>query len=224
MAVITWPASLRARSMNPHPRSRVTSGGRSLAGIEQRVASDAGYWALSIDGIRVNTRERAADYRWLIARLRAGDDVVVPVCDLYKPVGARGGATTVTLGADAALRATMLQLVAAGVDIGVGHHLSIAGRLYMVDGVTAGPSEALLINPIATDTAFLDQPWSDAVAGSVSYTVSIFPPLRASAAAGAPATFKDLTMVCRLDDMASGDLDLDLGRFGNPGLALVESF
>lgn len=224
MAMITWPAALRASSMNPHPRSRVVSGGRSLAGIEQRVMSDAGYWSLAIDGIRVNTRERASAYRWLIARLRAGDDVVVPVCDLYKPVGARGGATTVALGADAALRATALNLVAAGVDIAVGHHLSIAGRLYMVDGVTAGPTEPLLLNIPALDLPFYDEPWADTVAGSVAYSVSIFPPLRGAAPAGSAVSFNDLTMVCRLDDMANGDLDLELGRFGNPSLALVEAF
>lgn len=223
MAVIAWPSALRARSMNPHPRSRVVSGGRSLAGIEQRVASDAGYWSLSIDGIRVNTRERAAAYRWLISRLRADDEVVVPVCDVYKPVGARGTASSITLSSSAALRATTLALTVSGVDIEVGHYFSIANKLYMIDAILSGPTDSLLINPIATDTNFLDEPWTDSVSGSVAYSVSIFPPLRSSASSGAAVTFNNLAMTCRLDDISSGDLELDLGRFGSPSLSLVEA-
>ncbi|WP_156410532.1 hypothetical protein [Bosea sp. Root381] len=50
------------------------------------------------------------------------------------------------------------------------------------------------------------------------------PPLRSAVSGGAIADFKNLRLRCVLQDLGDGDLSLDLGRFGNPSLTLVESF
>jgi hypothetical protein len=222
---INWPASLKARSMNPHPRGLSRSGGRSINGSEQRVASDAGYWALTVSGMVIRSRETAAAYRSLIARLRMSEPVIVPVCDLYRPVGSGLGSSEIWVASNAALRATTLALAVSGIDVQAGHHLTIDGRLYLITEVIYGPTIAPLENRLVLDEPWADNvPWTDAASAAATYQVKVFPPMRAAVASGTAVSFRNLTMIARLEDMASGDLDLDLGRFGTPSLSLIEYF
>lgn len=221
---ITWSELLRARSSDAHLRNFARSGGRSLSGREQRAFSDAGFWTIVKSGLVINTRERAAAYRAMIARLRQGEDILVPLCDLYTPLGSRLATASSVLAADAALRATGVSLIVSGLDLAAGHYFSIGDRLHLVTEIVSGPSEPPLINQLVSDSAWSDAlPWADAVAGGSAYTVRILPPLRAAAPAGTAASFSDLKLRCELQDLAAGDLDLDLGRFGTPSLTFIES-
>jgi hypothetical protein len=224
MATITWPAVLKARSWDAHLRNMMASGGRSGTGRDQRVVGDGGFWEVAISGIRVSNREETAAYRALIARLRAGDDILVPVRDLYQAVGARLTGSVAALSANAALRATTLSLTVTGVDVQPGHHLTIGDRLYLVTETVSGPPAPPLINQFVTGGPIASNvPFVTAVTGSAAYTVKVLPPTRADLTAGEPARFDDLLVRCVLKDPADGDLDLALGRIGAPSLTFIES-
>ena len=223
MATITWPDALKARRWDAHLRNSRSSGGRSATGREQAVYSDAGFWEVSIGGIRISERVEAASYRAMIARLRAGDDILLPLCDLYQAVGSRLSTAAATLSADAHLRSMALSLTVTGVDIQPGHHLTIGDRLHIVTEVTSGPESPPLLNQVASDSPWSDAlPWSDATAASSAYGIKILPPLRADYASGDPVSFRNLLVRCVLKDPTSGDLELDLGRFGAPSLTFIE--
>lgn len=221
---VTWPSVLKARSWNAHLRNMVASGGRSPTGRDQRVYSDAGFWEISIAGIRIHNREEAVAYRALVARLRAGEDIIVPLCDLYQAVGSQSLDASASLSANAALRTTTLALTVSGVDVAAGHHMTIGDRLHLVTQVLSGPASPPLLNQLVSDSAWSDAlPWADTVAGSATYSIKILPPLRADLSAGEPVRFRDLLVRCVLKEPGDGDLDLDLGRFGAPSLTFIES-
>lgn len=221
---IEWNPTLRARASEPVLRNLSVSGGRSPTGREQRVVGDAGFWIVPMRSIVVNTREKAAAYRAMVARLRQGEDILLPICDLYAPRGARSSAAAISLTSNAALRATQVDLTCVEVDIRAGHYFTIADRLYLITKVISGPASPPFLNAVATDTPLRDdEPWTDATAGSASYVVNITPPLRSAAAAGQSVSFHNLALRCVLQDLNDGDLDLDLGRFGTPSLTFIES-
>lgn len=220
---VIWNDQLRCRRSDAHLRNFARSGGRAMSGRERRVFSDAGFWIVAKAGIVVNTRERVAAYRAMMARLRQGEDILVPLCDLYRPVGALLPTSGALLSAPAALRAIRLNLLVSGVDLLAGQYLSIGDRLHLVTAIVARPSTPPLVNPVPIDAPFRDEPWVDAAAASAAYTVDILPPLRAAAAAGAPVSFRDLKLRCVLRDLDDGDLELDLGRTGQPSLTFIES-
>lgn len=224
MTITVWPEILKARIWDPHLRNLASSGGTSATGRTQRIFGDAGLWEVRVSDIAVRNRAQAAAYRALIARLRTGEDILLPVRDLYAAVGSRVASASATLAGDAALRATEIALSVSGIDVEPGHHLTLGDRLHLVTEVVAGPTEATLLNQLVSDSAWSDAlPWSDTVDGSVAYTVKLLPPLRAAAASGNPVQFKNLALRCVLKDTGDGDLDLDLGRLGRPSLTFIES-
>lgn len=222
---VSWPAVLEARSWNANLRNMMASGGRSSTGRDQRVFSDAGFWEISISGIRIRNREEATAFRAMVARLRAGEDILVPLPDMYAPLGSRTNGAAAYLDADAPLRATEIRLTATGAEITAGSYFSMGDRLYLVTDVVSGPATPLLLNQIATDSKWSDSlPWSDAVAGTIGYqSVRALPPLRSAYAAGTDVRLRDLLVRCVLKDPSDGDLDLDLGRFGTPSLNFIET-
>lgn len=223
--VMTWSSQLRSRARNPHLRSGFRSGGRSLSGIEQRVVGDP-YWELAISGIKVSNAGEALAYRSLIAGLREGEAVIVPVCDAYLPVGSAGNGSAAVMAANAPLRATEISLNVSGMDLQAGHYLSLGGeRLHLIKAVVSAPSAPPYLNQVATDSPWDDRvPLADAVAAVATYVVKITPPLRAAAPVGTPVAMRDLRLRCVIRDAADGDLELDLGRLGRPTLTLVEDF
>ena len=221
---VTWPSVLEARSWNANLRNMMASGGRSPTGRDQRVFSDAGFWDIEINSIRIHLREEAAAFRAMVARLRAGEDILVPLPDMYRPIGVGSNDVVVTLSANAALRATQLSLTVAGMDINAGNYLTIGDRLHLITEIVSGPGSPPLLNQLVSDSAWSDDlPWVDAVAGSAAYVVKILPPLRAAQTSGTAVNFRDLVVRCVIKDPSDGDLDLDLGRLGTPSLNLLES-
>lgn len=224
MTIETWPAGLKARIWDPHLRNLAASGGTTPTGRTQRVFGDAGLWEIRVSDIVVRDRQQAAAYRALIARLRTGEDILLPVREFYGPVGGRLANASVALTANTPLRATEVALTVAGVDVVEGAHFTVGDRLHLVTRVVSGPSAPPLLNQLVSDSPWSDDvPWVDAVAGASIYTVKILPPVRFDLSAGEPVRFRDLLVRCVLKDVADGDLDLDLGRFGRPSLTFIES-
>lgn len=224
---ITWPAVLEVRRCNPNLRNSFKSGGRSISGIEPRVVSDAAYWEVAIAEIMIQERDEARAYRGMLARLRDGEAIELAIFDAYVPVGAESSAASAIFVSSAALRATEATIQVTGIDVEDGHHFSIGDRLHLITQIVAGPTDPPLINPVITDTEWLDEPWTDdGAAASAQYQIKFRPPLRTAVAAGAAIRFSDLTLRCVIKDAAAtdGDVDLDLGRLGNPSLAFVEDF
>ena len=224
MTILQWPDVLKARVWDPHLRNLAVSGGRTLTGREQRVFGDAGLWVIRVSDVVVRNREQAAAYRALIARLRAGEDILLPVRDLYQPLGVRSPDAAVKLKNAAPLRATQVDLNVAGVAVEAGHHLTIGDRLHLVTEVVTGPAVPPLLNQLVSGAPWSDAlPWSDAVDGSADYAVRLLPPLRSDQPAGVTCSFRNLRLRCVLQELADGDLDLDLGRLGRPNLNFIES-
>lgn len=222
---IIWPAVLEARRCSPNLRNAFRSGGRSISGIESRVISDAAYWEVSISEIRIHERDEARAFRSMVGRLRAGEAIEVAIFDAYLPDGAESSLSLATLASPAALRATQITVNVTGIAVEDGHHFSIGDRLHLITEVISGAGASSHINPVITDTAWLDEPWTDdATASSAQYQIKFKPPLRAEVAAGTAVRFKDLTLLCVVKDPLDGDPDLDLGRLGAPSLTFIEDF
>lgn len=221
---VTWPSVLEARSWNANLRNMMASGGRTPTGRDQRVFSDAGFWEISITGIRIHNQEEAAAYRAMIARLRGGEDILVPLQEVYTAIGARLTATEVSLSADAALRDTQIALTAEGVKVEAGYHLTIGDRLHLVTEIVSAPGSPPLVNQFVTGGPISGAvPFVSAVTASAAYAVKVLPPLRADYESGESVRFRDLLVRCVLKDPNDGDLDLDLGRLATPSLIFQES-
>ncbi len=214
------PAALKARRTLVTLRGASVSGGRSLSGVEQRVMRDAGYWSITLSEVVVKTREQAWAWQAMHARLRQGEPMIVTLCDPYR--APLDPANPVTLVAAAALRASVVDVVGTLADLAPGQRFSISGRLHQIVEVQSETSARVgLVLAVAADLAWSDgETWRDDAIWSSR--IRFAPPLRAPAPAGAVCDFRTLRVLVRLDDMASGDLDLEFGRFARPSLSLVE--
>lgn len=223
MTALAWPAGLNFRSVAPELAGMTIGGGRALSGTEQRTLRHPGFWQVRVAGIAVNTAARAKAYRVLIARLRAGDTVDVPVPDPYRPVGGGLAGAAVTASA-ASAGATTLAVTVSGPDVDPGHYVSIAGRLHLVTEVTSGTGIGTF-NQLVTGSPWDDAvPWVDAPTVAAATTLRLLPPLRAAVSSGAALTFDRPVITCRLASPDTGALTLDVLRFGSADLDLVEAF
>ncbi len=222
---IAWPSVLvPADGSPPELRNASKGGGRTVSDTEQRVFSDAGHWEINYKFPIWTTAHQLA-WRAVVPRLRAGEDILVRVFDKCRPDGVAGGAWAAAVSADAAVRATTVHLVTVNVKLGWGVHFCIGQRLYRVmEVVSETPATSI------SDWFTTGAPWSDsgvwvddASAGGAAYVVKILPPLRAAVTSGAAVEFEDLVCLCMLADMSSGDLSLDLGKFGAPSIAFAEA-
>lgn len=224
MYALPWPPQLRARSVSFAMDSPSRSGGRSLAGIEQIVASGVGLWRASLD-IAVRREHEALAWRALLAGLqgRAGT-VLVPTRQAYRPVDrngsplspcdvagygggsfnfdlsgfGQGALTHATLASPAALGATQIAVTLVNGDgPRPGHYFGIGERLYLVSAV-----------------------WRETTAGPTQ--VRFWPRLREAAPAGERVILDRPVCLMRLAEDASGAATLDLGRFADVSLSFVE--
>ncbi|MGA0564178.1 hypothetical protein ACO2RV_17165 [Ancylobacter sp. VNQ12] len=211
---IQWPEALKPRSMSHELRSFVLSGGRSIAGTEQRVFAGVGRWEITYE-VPVHTRAQALAWRALLARLRAGEDVSAKVFDMWRAVGSSDSATVT---AAASKGATVIAVDPAGATVEPGLHFSISGRLYRILDIQVDEGGDWEDGEGWSDAeAWPDEDFGDGI------SLRILPPLRAAVAASQPVSFSDLRCLCVIGDMQGGDLDLDLGRFATPTITLVEA-
>lgn len=223
--MITWPSSLLpATDVELSLQGRTTTGGMSVSGISQLVKTDhGGLWRFVFSGIYLRTKDQVRAWRALEGQLDGGaTKLVVPICDLRhapRPDGALPGdavphsddtyfsddtgyvsgiMSAVTVGA-AALGASSL-----GIDVLVGSDL-MGGEHFTIDHPTEGPRMYRVIS-VGDDT------------------ISIRPTLREAVADGEVIDFDRPRCTMRLAGSDTMNLNLQLGRFGQVGVAFVEAF
>ncbi|TCK28182.1 hypothetical protein EV667_2180 [Ancylobacter aquaticus] len=216
---IEWDETLRARSTTVNPRGGWTSGGRSLSGAEQRTYSDAGYWSITCT-VPIRKREQALAWRAMKARMGMAEPLRFKMCELWRPEGAADA--TVLLESAAAARTTQISLASSNdpaLELRAGHYFSVSGeRLHLITRVISHDEELQYWDE--EDTWVDPSPWWEGVL--ITDAVAIFPPLRGALAGGTAVNFSDLVCLARPEEATSGDLDLDLGRFADVTLTLVE--
>lgn len=226
--VLALASSLVPRSESWRLANSARSGGLSLTGGEQLVAAIAGRWEATLS-LPVHSDAQILALRALLAGLdgRSGTLLVGPrdcrrvpwAVDAYgrkiSPKLRRNPSLDGTPYADApnladtlvvatlsgahAIGATTAVIaVATGSPPKPGNYFEIASRLYLITEVTAQVG--------------------------INTTVKFRPRLRADAAAGAVVDLVSPVCTMRLADDASGWPDLDLGRFADVSLNLVEAF
>lgn len=201
---LPWPIDSRGRPIRAaqtdlHLESLSRSGGQSVTGQEQIVASPAGRWVgrmilPAMDAVTLR------NWRAFVAKMRGRyGSALIPVCEAdRRPFPLGGPAITVTAAA-APINATSLVLtVTTGSAIIEGHLFSIAGRLYNV--------------------------MQSIPAGGGVYNVDISPWLRAAISAGTACEFTNPTCLMRFATDAEGKLDLMAGIIAHPEINLVEAF
>lgn len=218
-------------ALSPHLRPRnsfyelkglVSSGGRVADGREQRVQDDVGFWRV-IYSFAIRNRAQALAYRNLVRRLRAGESIVATVFDNWTANPSPAIGLEAKLAADADLRATTIQLATVGLALEEGVSFSIGDRLYSITEIV---SHAVSVVHHTPDAEVPDPavPYPDnPPAYPDQWTVKILPPLRSDVAANTPADFINLRCLCVIENVTDGDLDLDLGFFGDPTLSLIET-
>lgn len=222
-----WPVLLRPRVVTFSKAFTTRSGGKSLAGTELVVASNAGHWQAELT-IPVNAREREDQVlalRALSAQLqgRVGE-VLVPVFDVCRPRNGQGrmvsGHLSATLGGEvlwdnsgfgqtepvyaevtslAPLGASQIQMtILDGEGIRPGQYFGLGERVYLASHV------------------YRDEPGDP-------QTVHFWPTTREAVPAGTQILFG--TMVCRMRQMedSGADVALDFLRFGEATLRFEEA-
>lgn len=221
MTISTGLSWIKLRKCSPNLRGMTLSGGRAISGVEQVVAGVAGYWETTYSEIAVHDHETARKYRALLARLRAGELIALPIKDPYMTPAT----VTATVAASAALRATTIQIAVLGVDPVEGMYFSIGDRLYAITEVTVAPGDGAAFVPWNDGQVWEDTGvWNDSgLHTSQTFTVKFQPPLRDAAASGATVDFSNLRVLSRIKSAADGDIDYDIGRFATPTLVFVET-
>lgn len=221
---IAWPSILVPQRASPELRNLTRSGGRVSGGREQRVLGDAGFWAVTVSGIYIRNRAAAMAYRAMIARLREGEDILVPLFDVFVPLGAEASNSAAALVSAATLRATTVTIRSTGIEIVEGSFFSADNRLHVVTEVTSAPPSPPFQNRLVNDEPWNDdQPWTDSYTASGFYTVKITPPLRTNYPAGQPLLFAGVQLRCVIDRTTDGDLDIEPAGIGFADLNFVES-
>lgn len=222
-----WPDILVSSTESPpHLRNAAKSGGPGLEGGEQRAFSPGSIkWEIRYDNVKVTTRAQTLAWISTVDRLRAGEEVIATIPNrwradhFFSPDSAAASAGAYAAGA------VEMDIAATGITLAPGVMFSFENRLYRISRIVAEVSSLSLVDIILSD----EREWSDSAAwvedgsGGPLYTVRILPPLRQPVADNAALNFQTLTCLCVIDDMASGDLTLDLGRTGSPSLALREA-
>lgn len=223
---ITWPSAIFPAKALFHPENQSRSGGLSLTGSEQFTVSNAGRWRAKLT-MPLLSDQSILSWRSFVSLMegRAGT-VLVPKWDNYgvRDSNGREMSEVQTIGFDdgglnfdlsgfsqsddvlhaqlaipAAAGATQLSIIVNdGPGPRPGQYIGIGDRLYLVqlawEVVEGGPIQA-----------------------------QVWPRLRRSAAMAERVILDRPVCLMRFASDQTGELDLDMGRWGAPGLELVEA-
>lgn len=220
---IDWPAAVFPKSAMFHPDNTSRSGGLSMTGSEQITVSNAGRWRATATA-PVLTEESVLAWRAFVSMMegRAGT-VLVPKWDNYGVRNMNGRAFTdatiagyadglnfdlsgfgrsdfehAHMSVSAALNATRLSVnIADGVGPRPGQYIGLAQRLHMVQAA-----------------------WEMVEGGPLQ--LQVWPRLRANAVMGQRVILDRPVCLMRFASDQTGELELDMGRWGQGGLELVE--
>ncbi len=224
MTIYDWPASLAPRAGGFFRRGMTVAGAPSLTGLTQVGQADAGFWTARYDSVPLASPAIVRAYRALAARLEGGGNLVrVPVFDRVQTPWATPGVesttpTDYTDGTDftdgtAFYERTIRITLQAAVSRGVTQIVATIDNAGTIEGgeyFTLG--ERLHIIREVLSTSGSDQTWW------------IWPKLRQNYAAGLFLGFDAPACLMRQASEADGDLMLEFGSRGFPGMAFVEAF
>lgn len=223
--MITWPSGLfPATDVELSLQGRTTTGGMSVSGISQLVKTDhGGLWRFVFSGIYLRNKDQVRTWRALEGQLDGGaTKLVVPICDLRhapRPGGALPGPsvphsddtyfsddTGYVSGVMSAVTVGAATLGASSISVNmlVGSDL-MGGEHFTIDHPTEGPR---LYRVITVD----------------GDSVGIRPTLREAVASGEVVDFDNPRCTMRLAGAEAMNLNLQLGRFGQVGVAFIEAF
>lgn len=223
MATIRWPDTVlspRGISVDIAPRS--LSGPASISGAVQVVASDAGIWKVTFEGIPVVNEQKVKAWRGVAGLLEGRlNPIVVPISRFYQPgwvendnsltdpaphsddaffsdgSGYVGSVNDVRLAGSVAVRATTANVVINyGGPLEPGQHFSLGERLYRIRRVT--------------------------MTSGTTATITFRPPLREAASLGDRLELDDPVVRVKLANDDAMDLALDYNRWGFTSLSFVE--
>lgn len=230
MADVSWPMDLlKPAGGRAKPAFATISGGRSLSGIEQVIANDAGFWTLTMHELTVTSEDalRVWNEIELILGGRSGT-VLVPVLTNSIPYPVDGNGDPITAYAESAhsdgayfsdgsgyaqdvISATTENSIAARAVTGQ-FRFSAGGELKA--GMYWGVGErAYRIKSI--DSSFTDG------SGTV-YVVSFWPPAREAIAGGTALELLDPRFRARLATDSEMAFDADVLYRGRPSLDFIE--
>lgn len=225
--IYEWPDLLTPKRIkfNISPRSR--SGGASISGQEQVVASGAGIWTATLGEIPVVTPQQVRMMRALATLLQGKVGMIrVPCYDALQapwpvvngvpqteiPPQPHGDNTFFSDGSgyhqtQIVVRARAAAAGASQITVDVeragaiqdGNRFSIGNRLYGITFVSPGPDAGSLV-------------------------LQVFPPLRDAVATGDVCNFDRPVCLMRLATDSELDIDLDLGRWDNPTVSMIEFY
>lgn len=231
---LPWPSILKPRSESWRLQNADRSGGPSITGAEQIVSSVAARWAASLT-ISVTRNEQVLAFRGLMAGLdgRAGTMLVGPteLCRAPWGVDALGRKLSLRSYRDPVLKGTIFdktpeQVVAEQIaatvpyfaDAGstvvtlrvlkgapptIGSYIGFENRMHVIVGISVQTTGAL---------------------GETIITYIIRPGLRFAMNAGHLAELVFPLCEMRLANNDTGNLEIELARFGSTTLELVEAF
>lgn len=220
--IIDWPDSQLPATLEIEPSNISRSGGRTLTGREDIVATDAGFW---VGKMSFQTRSDAYIVLWRgirtmlegrtnILRLPTFDGLMLPAVALYGPsiLGTvphsddapfsdlseyASGAIDASLTAAIAVRATSLTMAISDIwPILPGNHFSLEGRLHIVKSYQNF--------------------------GAFS-TITFWPPTRSAYAAGTRVEFDRPTGFWRLAEDTTGKIPRVANQISTVNLDLVEA-
>lgn len=222
---IIWPCDVlkpRNRAVNPVYRS--VSGGIAVNGFSQVVASDAGIWKATFDGIWIRTANQVKAWRAVRSHAEGRlNPILICVCEGSRkpiasgvPSGEAGGQVPhsddalfsdntgyVTGWSDAVASANAIQR-AVNLSVAKGSYTTLeVGQLFSIDERLY---EIKKINSQSSTTA----------------SIKIWPPLRNDVGSGERLEFDHPVLRVRLAEDSSMDLDLELNRFASPTVNFVE--
>lgn len=219
MIIYDWPQVLVANAETFRIDARTRSGGETISGREQVVASGLGRWVARLT-VPLHTPAKIRAMRSLLARLdgrtnavrigpcdcRNGNRLIPVVGDIpYSDRSLHGdgagfgqGGIAPAMAEAAAAGATTIRILNGSTVLPVleGSFLGVGGYLHVVVGVDPEPGEETVLD--------------------------IRPKLRAAAAVGAPVEWCRARAPMRLSADDSGAFELQLARIGTATLDLVE--
>lgn len=221
---IAWPAAVFPKSAMFHPDNQSRSGGLSMTGSEQVTVSNSGRWRASMS-LPILTEEAVLSWRAFISMMegRAGT-VLVPKWDRYgvrdmngrefdqQEVAGYGDGLNFDLsgfGQSDFIHAKLAVPAALG-----------ASRLSIIIEDGAGPRPGQYIG-IGQRLHMVQLAWELVEGGPLQ--VQIWPRLRASAPMATPVILDRPVCLMRFASDQTGELELDMGRWGQGGLELVEA-
>lgn len=224
MTDVYWPRALCPLDFTIHPQATVKTGGRTMTGVEQIVASGAMFWRASFS-FRVRSRDNILLWRAIQAKLRGRENVLrMGPFDFGRgPARIEGGSglpTTVThsdfatfddlseyeqsftdarVSVVAAARDTTLTATVTGYTSAIqpGQFVSIDDRLYLLESVST-PSAGVR-------------------------TLGIYPGLRSAAGVGTKIDFDRPLGRWRIASEDSGEMSLDMLKLSVVSINLVEA-